>query len=224
MSFRYHSDKTDFQCPLVESSCTQCGKKTLVEPLCPAHVAEKFGVAVRRSNIPDAGLGLFALRDINKNDLIVPPYTGTVYDANAIIALYKNGSAPYTLTVNHDRYIDAACKRSWAAFINHTTAKKTNARFVLWAAKQTINIRATKDIKAGSEILIHYGDVYFNFNDNVKTETVFTPQFEKDMQDAALIKFDKEKKISKKDKGKKRKRSKSPVAPPGSSRSNPIVV
>jgi SET domain len=228
MTFYYNSDKTVFECPLVVSACTAidehghvCGKQTLVEPLCPAHLAHIFGVGVRVSSIPNAGFGLFALRDIRKKDLITPPYTGVVHTADSINALYKNGSAPYALGINSDMFVDAACQRSWAAFINHTGMTKSNAKFAIWAAQQTANIRATKDIKAGSEILLHYGKNYFRFNDNVHTRTVYTAVFAKEMQNVFSSPTHlAHKRSSSPAPRSKQKRSKSPTG----TRSNPIVV
>jgi len=188
MSFEYHSNKTAFKYPLTISKCTAintrgrvCGKQTSVEPLCPTHLARIFGVAVRPSSIPDAGLGLFTLRDIRKNSIIVPPYTGVTHSADSIRALYQDGSAPCTLQINNDVFVDASYQRSWAAFINHAERKKANARFAIWTARRVANIRATRDIKAGSEIFIDYGNDYFRFNDNVVTRTIYPRKFEVQM-------------------------------------------
>lgn len=211
MTFRYHSDKINFECPLTVSKCTVCKSETYVEPLCPTHVVEKFGVAVRKSSIEGAGLGLYTLRAIRKGELICPPYLGKILTKKELDDIYGEGSAPYTLELRKDTYVDAACQRSWAAFINHAPHKVANAKFAVY--RGVANVRATRNIEPHSEILVNYGKDYFRYKDNTYTQTTFPLAFESEMKNPFNPKP-----VT----APKRHRSKSPV--PGSSPHRPIVL
>lgn len=183
MSFRYESDTKKFELPLRKFQCLaedengkKCGAETYVFLMCPKHAAEHYDVAVRPSLIPNAGLGLFALRDFKKNEILTPPYTGEILSNRTLNSRYGDGSAPYTLELKRDMYTDASAHRCWAAFINHTKHKKANTKFAVF--REVANVRATKDIPAGTELLVDYGDDYFRYSDKVTTKTTFPAHFE----------------------------------------------
>lgn len=187
MSFSYKANNTSFTKPLEKSVCTAkteeglpCDRVTFVEPLCPAHLAQIFNVAVRPSSIPDAGLGVFALRDFKKNEILTPPYTGRTMNDAELFEIYQGNTSPYALEIKKDVNADAAWRRSWGAFINH--AKKPNAKFAIYCG--TANIRAVADIKAGSEIFLDYGKDYFQTKHHTEIKTTFPSDFKKEMRKA----------------------------------------
>lgn len=105
---------------------------------------------VKRSS---AGLGLFALEDIQKNQLIIE-YTGesiTEEEAN------KRGGR-YLFQVTDTLVIDGKERENTARYINH--ACKPNAEAEHDEEDDRIYIRACKNIKAGEEITYHYGKDY----------------------------------------------------------------
>lgn len=222
MTFRFESKNKNFDCDLIKTKCTavdaegnQCNKDTFIEPFCPAHLAEIHGVAAFQSRIPGAGLGMVALRNIsrNKNINILPPYTGIEHTPASLRELYGGASSPYGFQTSTTRIIDAACQRSWASLINHGTLKKANAMFSLSSRKQMpVNIRASKNIEAGEEILLHYGNQYFGKKDGVKTSTKYPPEFYEEMMkvggDAIAAEYDNTHPIPEKGKEKKTKSSK----------------
>ena len=105
---------------------------------------------VKRST---AGLGLFAMEDIKKEQVIIE-YTGeriTEDEAN------KRGGR-YLFQVTDTLVIDGKARENTARYINH--ACKPNAEAEHDEEDHRIYIRASKNIKAGEEITYHYGKEY----------------------------------------------------------------
>jgi len=105
---------------------------------------------VQRSS---AGLGLFALEDLMKDQLIIE-YTGeriTEDEAN------KRGGR-YLFQVTDTLVIDGKNRENTARYINH--ACKPNAEAEHDEEDDRIYIRASKNIKVGEEITYHYGKDY----------------------------------------------------------------
>ena len=114
---------------------------------------------IRPSTIPNAGLGLFTLQEFKSGDLIVP-YKGEILTRAQMDERYGNGLATYALQINKNTYIDSACARGTASFIN-TFPRHNNARFSVHSGRAGhppgASVRATKKIPAGSEIFVDYG-------------------------------------------------------------------
>jgi uncharacterized protein len=107
-------------------------------------------VKTKRSS---AGLGLFALEDIEKEQVIIE-YTGeriSEEEAN------KRGGR-YLFQVTDTLVIDGKGRENTARYINH--ACKPNAEAEHDEEDDRIYIRACKNIKAGDEITYHYGKEY----------------------------------------------------------------
>ena len=107
-------------------------------------------VKVKRSS---AGLGLFTMEDLVKNQLIIE-YTGeriTQDEANE-----RGGK--YLFEVTDSLVIDGTKREYTARYINH--ACKPNAEAEHDEEDDRIYIRAKKNIKAGEEITFHYGETY----------------------------------------------------------------
>ena len=100
-----------------------------------------------------AGLGLFAMENIKKGQLIIE-YTGeriTQDQAN------KRGGR-YLFEVTDTLVIDGTKREHTARYINH--ACKPNAEAEHEEENDRIYIRAKKNIKIGEEITFHYGKTY----------------------------------------------------------------
>ena len=119
---------------------------------------------VKRSKIPHSGKGLFTKVFIPKNTFIVE-YKGKVStwkDANHV-----DGTNGYLYYVNRNHVIDALTyKKALARYANDSKGAqgvkgmRNNAEYLKEGNK--VYIASTKDIPAGSEILVGYGKDYWD--------------------------------------------------------------
>jgi len=146
----------------------QCKKMTYIySEFCKQHTESLFDLTLKPSSIPTAGTGLFTMKDIPKNHNIAR-YTGKIKTQEE----YDRNPSWYGVAIPHKRVIDAASTQSGLArYANDCRSankregdcKGNNSRFVIAtrAGKTTVWLRATKNIKAGSEIFISYGRKYW---------------------------------------------------------------
>ena len=102
-----------------------------------------------------SGLGLFALKNFKKGDLIIE-YTGekiTEEEAN------RRGGK-YLFELNDNWTIDGKGRDNLARYINHSC--KPNTYPELDDQEEHIYIYAKKNIKAGEELTYNYGKMYFD--------------------------------------------------------------
>jgi hypothetical protein len=146
-----------------------------------------MNLAIKKSSIPGAGKGLFAIRT-KKADLteaekrapvfkgteqrgdIIAKYTGQVVTPEQLDERYGEYTAPYAFTFQ-GKLVDAALDRGIASLANRKPHSQANAKLT-----ETGNIRATKNIydssekqpgrAAKGEIFIDYGADY-QFEPNV---------------------------------------------------------
>lgn len=104
-------------------------------------------VKVRRSS---AGLGLFAMEDIPKEQLVIE-YTG---DRISEEEANRRGGR-YLFQVTPNLVIDGKDHKHTARYINHSCAPNCEAEHD--EEDDRIYIRACKNIKAGEELTYHYG-------------------------------------------------------------------
>lgn len=107
-------------------------------------------VKVKKSS---AGLGLFALEDIPKEQIVIE-YTGeriTTKEAD------KRGGR-YLFTIEDGLVIDGKGRENTARYINHSC--KPNAEAEIDQEDNRVYIRACQKIKAGEEITYDYGKEY----------------------------------------------------------------
>ena len=86
------------QCTANTKNGQQCKRITCRTGLCYQHLKLKEGLKLKKSHIPNSGLGLFATKEFKKNDNVAR-YTG---DISAIRI-----EGPYVLQVNKNKFIDA---------------------------------------------------------------------------------------------------------------------
>ena len=149
----------------------QCKNSTCItSEFCTAHTKSLFDLSLKPSSIPRAGTGLFTMKAIPKNQKIAR-YTGKVITQ----AKYDEKPSGYGVAIDAppDHVMDAASTQSGLArYANDCRSankragqcKGNNSKFDMTttrAGKTTIWLRATKNIKAGSEILISYGRKYW---------------------------------------------------------------
>ena len=118
---------------------------------------------VRVSTIPNSGYGLFTRRAYKEGDFI-EEYTGIVRNEQQKQARYPNDEGMYIAYVKKDMYIDACdpALSSLARYAN-TAGTYNNAKLApvhRRGERSKLNMRATRDIQAGEEILIPYGNSF----------------------------------------------------------------
>ena len=140
----------------VGTTCTNLTNKT---PYCPFHLAIKYGLRVDKSSLLPEEDGLFAVADFEIGDKICP-YGGNRITKQEYKKEEKNGNS-YILENIHNKtpsYWDASNPTSSIArFANHA---KGHCVFQSDGRGQ-VNLFTETDIKAGEEIFVNYGDVYF---------------------------------------------------------------
>ena len=112
-AFHFSNGGISFDSPLIETPCQAklsdgrpCPLVTRFHaPFCMTHSTSLLGLTVKVSSIPDAGRGLFATRDF--------PYLGEILTKTQLDVRY-GGTAPYTLKVSSNIFMDSACLRGLA--------------------------------------------------------------------------------------------------------------
>lgn len=101
-----------------------------------------------------SGLGLYTMSPIKKGSFIIE-YIGPLL--NETEADKKKGK--YLFSLGKIWTIDGSGRSNIARYINHACVK-TNCEPIQYALR--IRFRATRNIKAGEELLYDYGKEYFN--------------------------------------------------------------
>jgi uncharacterized protein len=127
-------------------------------------VLHKKHLVIKRSNIPQAGKGLFAKRFISKGTFIAE-YKGIRKTWKEVSEGKHFNAYIYYLTRNH--VIDAkSYKKSLARYtndaegLNKLKGLKNNSAYI--EQKDKVYIQALKDIPEGSEIFVSYGKEYWD--------------------------------------------------------------
>lgn len=186
MRFKHTNIRTSlaFDCTLQCNQCTatkkaggRCKNRVCIgTTVCHVHRKE-LGVKVKKSTLPNAGKGLFATKTFNKNS-VIGEYSGENVSEAEIGRRYgksKHDNVPYGLGANNakGRVLDSACRRSVMSLANSGRSRmQSNAKFSdRIKPNGTINVRATKKIKAGAEIKIWYGTDYWRTTKNSRHST-----------------------------------------------------
>ena len=128
---------------------------------CVAHQQRELGIVVKPSEIKGAGLGLYTMVPRKKNERIAK-YGGVITDAKHV-----DESSNYVLQLAANKLIDAkdALHSDYARFSNDAnygnTGKKNNAKLSFSNATNTASVKASRPIKAKSEVLTSYGRDYW---------------------------------------------------------------
>ena len=130
-------------------------------------------VFVKKSSIPSSGNGLYTKKFIPKGACIVE-YKGRISSWKEV--RHNEGENGYIYYVNRNHVIDAASfKKSLGRYANDARGiikvkgVSNNAEYITQGLK--VYIKATRDIAAGSEILVGYGKEYWDvirYNNNLK--------------------------------------------------------
>lgn len=113
-------------------------------------------VVVKRSS---AGLGLFTLEDLEKDDFVIE-YTGEKMSTDE--ADRRGGK--YLFTLDKNTVVDGKGRENTARYINHSC--RPNCEAEIDEDEGRIYIRTRRKIKAGEELTYHYGKEYWD--DHIK--------------------------------------------------------
>ena len=149
------------RCTADKATGGQCTGITKKGQYCWVHLRTVEGLRIKKSNVPGAGLGLFAAKAYTQGALICK-YTG-----DRIIADFRDNDeigGPYYLERKLDEATDAArtdCGPGRYANDPRGTNYVANAKFAPNHKHRHMGLRATKHIRTGEEILVPYGPAYW---------------------------------------------------------------
>lgn len=132
-------------------------------------------LVVKKSQLPQAGKGLFTKSPIKKDERIIE-YLGEIYTWKQCEERAQQNKEGYVLFVNSKYCIDAfdtpehlARYANDAAGLSKVKGLKNNAVYDI--EKKRGYIKATRNIEAGEEIFVSYGKEYWDaIKDNIKIE------------------------------------------------------
>lgn len=157
------------QCVAHKPNRQQCKIRTCkYHPKCYVHSVYQDKLLIAKSTIPNAGNGLFTLKDRKKGETVTQ-YRGKVLTKDQAEEKYPgNTQAPYMIKVNKNKYIDAAeTPAGMARYANHGNPRKQNAKLARTRAQKVV-VKTTKKIdvpaKEKKEILVDYGKDYWKRN------------------------------------------------------------
>lgn len=168
-----------FACRLQEAKCAfnMCDRRVVISHgYCTEHL-RTYNLEIKKSAIKRAGLGLFACKAKKTDpDIIFKKgdsfacYIGEVTTKEKIDRKYGMSTAPYSIDTDVMRQsdqiiIDAACKRGYAAYINHADDESANSQFITHVYNDGVKdplvyVQALRDIRHEEEIFASYGQEY----------------------------------------------------------------
>ena len=194
MSKKFKCNLQCYRCAAQTGRGAQCTRKVCIGlPYCAQHMRSMLSLEIRPSDIPGAGLGVFAIRRIAKASKLVfhegdeiAEYFGeclTTQEHSKRYGSEQYGLGVYSYDDDAGNTIDASCARSVASMINSHPNHHNCEAEILTDEKgpggcHIIRIVATEDIKDGEELLLNYGERYFSGADqNIKYSTSNVPRF-----------------------------------------------
>lgn len=169
------------QCSATARNGQQCKKNACIGvPFCWMHLLSQHNLRIKESSIPGAGKGLFAMSRntpsdgiVFQKDQVICRYYGEAVTQDILQERYGDYTAPYGIHVRGTAFEDAGCKRGIGSLANHAPNSRANARYSyqLHNGSPVSFIRATKNIRNGSEVLVNYGRDY-NFAEGTQQQTI----------------------------------------------------
>lgn len=165
-NLHFRTKLESIQCKDKRKNGQQCKNKTVMgSSHCYSHLLYKHSLRIKESNLLNAGLGLFAIDAMNKDDNAIIfrkgdtiiEYAGEIIDEEELEERYADKTAPYTVAISKDVYEDAAKIRGVGALAN-THPRNNNATLSVYRGKA--KLKATKNIRNGEEIYLSYGKAY----------------------------------------------------------------
>jgi len=116
-----------------------------------------FNLYINKSNIEDAGSGVFTHDEI-PTDTIIDEYVGELYEINIC-------PSRYFIEIEKGVGIDAFdFPRCYMAMVNDTygTHEKINCEFVIDVKERRVFIKSIAAISPGEELYVSYGNQYWD--------------------------------------------------------------
>ena len=146
-----------------------CDQLTCVGNMCAPHAAQVWGVELRPSGIPCAGMGLFATRDIprgvNVAEMLGPR---TWHEDEETMDVAGGGS--YVIELPGGWTLDSARPTDgFARYANDCRSRDreegycvgNNAHYAYDEALDMVFVRTSRRVRAGQEICVSYGRLYW---------------------------------------------------------------
>lgn len=160
------------RCTALCKDGVRCRRHVIIgQDLCHTHLRYQRHLLIKTSTIPGAGRGLFAC-DLKAVDGIVfrpgdklGKYIGERLTLAQLHERYGvDATPPYALEISKSGadgngiYLDPALDRGFLSIANaKTVATQCNARFMNPNNQHEVSIVATKNIRHGDEVFLHYG-------------------------------------------------------------------
>jgi hypothetical protein len=154
-----------------QKECAFCSKKCTVSyPYCANCLSDVYGLAIRPSFIPGAGLGLFATRSFNRGESLGLEYQGTILSKEMYLAIKNSATTDsrsarkldYIMEINGSMFIDASTENGGPIrYINEAPSDELrNSKWLLKSGKVTV--KTLEAIKTGCEFYLDYsGEKYY---------------------------------------------------------------
>jgi hypothetical protein len=163
----FHSRMLSSQCQFIKKNGERCKKKCCIGiEYCRPHLTQKKNLQIRKSTIPNGGLGLFAYKEYTADNTIIfkkgdkiCEYEGELLTAEQINERYHGLTAPYSVALNQNQFVDSSLERGIGSLSN-TKPNHNNASFVIDNRNHKASIKATVNIKQNQEIFLSYGRSY----------------------------------------------------------------
>jgi hypothetical protein len=160
---RMYSDR----CEYVKKNGQQCKNKACIGiEICRTHLPMQMHLKIKKSSIPNTGLGLYAYEEnVQPNHIVfrkgqkICSYEGELLTANEINERYHGFTAPYTVGLSKDQFIDASLYRGVGSTAN-TKPNFNNATLSIDNKNKRVSLKANRNIKQGEEIFLSYGSRY----------------------------------------------------------------
>ncbi len=162
----FRTQLKSFRCSDITKKGVQCKRHCVIgSSYCRTHLAYNHHLTIKKSNIPNAGLGLFAfdpMRSDSREVLFKPgdkiaSFSGEIIDRDELEERYDGHTAPYPVAISKNVFEDGAKYRGIGSLAN-TLVGRNNATFSVYRGKASL--KCTKTIRNGDEIYVAYGKSY----------------------------------------------------------------
>ena len=151
------------RCTATARTGNQCRSRTARGQFCWNHLRSISGLQLKKSAIPNAGLGLHAARAL-------PADTRIDYTGDRVPLESERDGGVYFLELTVDSAIDAArTNAGYGRWVNDPkgSGRSANAEFVLYTPpgmSRIACVKTTRAIAVGEEIVVPYGGAYWRFH------------------------------------------------------------
>jgi hypothetical protein len=148
------------QCKAHTRDGRRCQRRTGKTDLCYQHLDKEYHVRVKPSQIPRSGMGLYTTVPRRRGQ-VISPYTGDI-----LVNPRDNQLSPYALQVKKHppTFIDAKRTNTGSGrYANNCRHGQctNNAHLRPGGGALTANVKASRNIPAGREVLASYGNQYW---------------------------------------------------------------